>query len=226
MEHKRYWFWKNEPTSGQTDCVFAADDGVEDAIVKVGCRVEKVARGAWSFWEFCYENKKNCKIFFFAPCSRVDSDSNLWSFQIQVPDLSRLTNFSTGGSRRFLLSGPLKLWNDLNGPLKCLNELHCKNRKRISSRSPAKDAAQGGYQAGSPRSVANKDKCGRNFFRFRSWHTGFVKHRAHCKVTVIRSGRRWIESLLWKEICQLVSLCCEFEGFCVAILKSCWNRSQ
>jgi hypothetical protein len=68
--------------------------------------------------------------------------------------------------------------------------LHCKNRKRISSRSPAKAAAQGGSQAGSPRSVANKDKCGRIFFRFRGWHTGFVKHRPHSKVTVIGSGRR------------------------------------
>jgi len=77
--------------------------------------------------------------------------------------------------------------------------IHCKNRKRISSRSPAKAAAQGGSQAGSPRSVANKDKCGRIFFRFRGWHTGFVKHRPHSKVTVIGSGRRWIERFIMKK---------------------------
>ncbi len=79
-----------------------------------------------------------------------------------------------------------------------IKNLHCKNRKRISSRSPAKAAAQGGSQAGSPRSVANKDKCGRIFFRFRGWHTGFVKHRPHSKVTVIGSGRRWIERFVVK----------------------------
>jgi hypothetical protein len=79
LEHKRYWFGKNEHTSGQTDCVLAADDGVEDAIVKVGCRVEKVARGAWSFGEFCYENKKMVRLFQTLPTDRLGFEPLIFS---------------------------------------------------------------------------------------------------------------------------------------------------